>query len=803
MRVRGGLAGGHDERGLTARAVPASGAGRRRRAILSAALGAAVLSAAPLSAQLNPNSFDPSDPFAARFREKSRFELRVRKPTPGGAVNVTAKRQSCRDEMNVCTAEGDVVLVYQDVTVKADKITYDRAKGNLSADGHVTLDQGPTRLTGDTLRFNLNSKTGTLENATADLAPDLHVVARRISKVGEETYDVDDGLFTTCRMPDPAWSFYAGRARITLDDYARMRSVTFRARKLPLLYTPYLIWPTGLDRASGFLVPGLGYNNTRGAYLGLTYYWVTGRPTDSTTEVDLYSKHGWGVGQELRWAPTDESAGVFQGFVVRDPQAEQCVSGAAFCVQADGTPGPFVTSAKTRWKLRLDHSSSDLPWDMRGVVSIRDYSDANYLQDFERSFALNATRQIQSTAFLTKNLAEDSFNLRFERSELYFASDVMLDRLPSLEYSHRTAQLGALPLYFAADASVSHFYVNRGPGLPRGDYGRADFHPVLSLPIKGIPWLSLTAQAGWRGSYYTNSIANTATGGQAFSGQALSRSLAEFGASLDGPSFSRIFDFALGPFVKWKHIIEPRVDYNDVSNFRDSSRVPQFDEVDVPLGTQVRYSLVNHFLAKRGGAEAGASQEVATFTLSETQYLRLPSYSSTATANPSVVPTSSLRQPLQAELRLAPGALFNFDGTVNYDTQKSRTSSWTLSAGASWGDQYANFTWSATRPQSVAVAGSSPVEVPGQSLVRAAAGVYLFSKKWRIDTQLNYDAQLHQMAEDRSLVSYDGSCYRILLEVRNLYARPGIAARHDYRLAINLKDIGTLLDLNGGIDKLF
>src|ERR1700680_654847 len=37
------------------------------------------------------------------------------------------------------------------------------------AQGHVIIDQGPTRLTGDQAIFNLDSKTGTFFNATGNL----------------------------------------------------------------------------------------------------------------------------------------------------------------------------------------------------------------------------------------------------------------------------------------------------------------------------------------------------------------------------------------------------------------------------------------------------------------------------------------------------------------------------------------------------------------------------------------------------------------------------------------------------------
>jgi hypothetical protein len=73
-------------------------------------------------------------------------------------------------------------------------------------------------------------------------------------------------------------------------------------------------------------------------------------------------------------------------------------------------------------------------------------------------------------------------------------------------------------------------------------------------------------------------------------------------------------------------------------------------------------------------------------------------------------------------------------------------------------------------------------------------------KSFRIDTSINYDATQKLFQEDRSLLTYKGSCYTIFVEVRELRLPP--APRRDYRLVVNLKDIGTLLDVNGSLDAL-
>jgi LPS-assembly protein len=818
-------------------------------AFRSVVLVALCFGSGSLLGQINQNSFDSSDPFASRFKENTRFELKLKAPKPGGLVKITARQENCEQDLTICEAEGDVLVEYQDVKIRADKLSLDREKNTARAEGHVVIDQGPTRLSGERGTFDLKAKTGTLENATADLQPTFHIVARTISKVGEATYDIRDGVFTACEMPHPAWSFRTARALITLDDYARMKNVTFLAAKVPILFTPYLLWPTKEDRVSGFLVPGLGYNSSRGAFLGLTYYWVTSRSTDSTSELDLYSRKVIGFGEEFRWAPSSESAGVFQGFVLRDSKATLCTPGTVSdsskqctlssgapghldtkvcrsgtpsdaslaCTLPDGTPGRLVDNAATRWKLRLDHASSDLPGDMRGVISIHDYSDINYLQDYERSYALNSARQISSTAFLTKNFGDDSANLRMERTETFFSSTVLLERTPSLEFSHRTARIEHTPLYGALDASFSRLFMNRGVHNAHGGYFRGDIHPTLSLPLKNIPWLSLTGRAGGRATYYSNSLTTLSSSGQSFTGNSLLRTYSEGGASLVGPSFSRIYDLALGPFSKWKHIIEPRADYTYVSDVKASparrcdeggsssdascsrtslAGIPTFDEVDSAFGqNSIRYALVNRILAKRGGPDAAASQEIATLEVSQSYSFRDPQSASPSSST--IHPEH--RSPLQATLRVVPDPGFHLDAQASYDTKASRATSFSFTGGANWGSQYANLTWTASRPV-VAPSTGTPQPSPNSDFLRGSAGIDLFKKKIRIDTQLNYDAHLHQMVEDRSLLTYKGSCYTILLEVRNLR---GPTPRHDYRLVINLKNIGTLLDVNGGIDKIF
>jgi hypothetical protein len=88
---------------------------------------------------------------------------------------------------------------------------------------------------------------------------------------------------------------------------------------------------------------------------------------------------------------------------------------------------------------------------------------------------------------------------------------------------------------------------------------------------------------------------------------------------------------------------------------------------------------------------------------------------------------------------------------------------------------------------------------PNSDQVRFAAGIDI-GKSFRVDTSINYDARQNLFQEDRSLLTFKGSCYTVFLEVRELRLPP--TPRRDYRLVVNLKDIGTLLDVNGSLDAL-
>ena len=139
---------------------------------MKALLAAGLLSLAAsriVSAQQDP--FAGGDPYESRFKTRSNFQIKFHTPEKGGEVHLSTKSPVHFEKGEYWEGSEDVLIEYQDVKIRADAARYDFKTKMATLKGHVIIDQGPIRLSGDTGTFSIESKTGWLENATADLPP--------------------------------------------------------------------------------------------------------------------------------------------------------------------------------------------------------------------------------------------------------------------------------------------------------------------------------------------------------------------------------------------------------------------------------------------------------------------------------------------------------------------------------------------------------------------------------------------------------------------------------------------------------
>jgi hypothetical protein len=81
--------------------------------------------------------------------------------------------------------------------------------------------------------------------------------------------------------------------------------------------------------------------------------------------------------------------------------------------------------------------------------------------------------------------------------------------------------------------------------------------------------------------------------------------------------------------------------------------------------------------------------------------------------------------------------------------------------------------------------------------LRIGGGSAILPKNLRLDVEANYDVGQGRMLEWRSLLTWEASCFKILGEYRDL--RIGAIPTKDFRIGLNLKNIGSFLDFTGRV----
>ena len=801
------------------------------------ALALLLIAAAPAAAQEEGKEGTPVAPEA---REETtpprsgtdpvRFELPMPAERGGGTVTGTAgDLEFVRDDYVVLS--GGVEAKYQDVEFEADRVEVDLATSVLTAEGRVIVDQGPRRLSGATLTWQLETKTGTLTAAAGHVAPDYFFEGAEVAKIGEDVYTVTDGIFTSCTGDQaPDWSFRLGRATVEVEGYARVHHATMRVKKAPLLYSPYVLWPVKTERTSGMLVPNVGYSQRRGAYLGLAYYQVLGRSYDSTTYFDGYGEGYLGLGEEVRYRPTAGTEGAFRGYAIDDQEQEEW-----------------------RWKVELDHESNDLPWGLRGVASVRKTSDFDFFRDFERDFDRAARRFELSRAFLSGSWGPHLLNVEVSDQETFFSGqpNAVDRRLPEIDYTLRSTKLGGTPLALQVESSVGFLSVDRSPSYD-ARYGRVHAVPQMSLPINPVPWLSLELFAGERFTWYGDSLDDA---GDAFTGESLTRSGPFAGAGLIGPSFARVFtrrgggaaraaddaperpaetegaqdpdedgpdaageqplDAVLDPFEeglqgavlaeetvprpaappedgdgggfgKLLHVIEPRFTYQWQDAYEDQRFVPRFDSIDgFASGNVGTISLINRLKAKPRDEQAGGgSRDVATLEIS-----RRYSFDQDEPLEGGVAAENSQFGPYMASLRVNPSRALILEARATYSGLFSRLTSTSLSTDLRSDRGRLGVRWNTN------VAGPTGETLNDQ--YRFSGGVEAIPGRLLIQAWVDYDAERSMLQEHRYFVDYNSQCWSVHLEYRDYSPGVGDLRERDYRLSFTLKNVGSFLDLTG------
>ncbi len=498
---------------------------------------------------------------------------------PEARTYVEADQLEYQDQRRLVFGRGNVMIRVGDRILHADAVRVDLAGREFLATGNVLLVEGPNRMEGSRLDYNYGTNLGVMYDARVFLYPSTSFRGIEIRKVGESTYRIHEGAYTTCSVclseTDPrSWEIRAVDATAVRDEsFTAWHASAWAADTLPFLYIPFIQMPLG-PRRSGFLTPRPGNSSTNGFTITQPFYWAISESQDATFTGIYRSKRGFELDGEYRYLLSPYAYGTWRGAYIRDRQEP--------------------TNQQNRWEIHGTHTQLFTP-----TLSLK--ADINFQSDetigrtfADRSVAERTQRVIQANAFVTQ--AGEAYNAMLWADvsrDLVQAEDTRLVRLPELRASLFDRPLFSLPLTLGGTGSAALFERKDVP-----DAVRADFGPRLRLPWSPVPWLNFTGSGGVRETIY--SVTNPG-----FAGAAI-RSLYDAGLGAE-TRFRRTFDLGWRDVQQVTHVVVPRVSYLYVP-YVDQQRFPQFDQEDfVSPQNRLIYALDNRFLASLRDAEGNAA----------------------------------------------------------------------------------------------------------------------------------------------------------------------------------------------------
>ena len=382
-------------------------------------------------------------------------------------------------------AEGAVRVWRRGQSFYADWLRYDHPEDEINARGNVRLEQDGDVLSGGSLRFNLATERGELDNPKYEVlvkATRGRGVADKLLLEGEGKYRLLNGNYTTCDANDPDWIIRAADFEIDKQRQvgtAHNASIVFLG--VPIFYTPYLSFSLDKQRKTGFLMPTAGSSGNSGAEVSLPFYWNIAPNYDATLTPRYMAKRGLQMNTEFRYLePT------FQGEF-----------------HYEILPNDRVDKDQNRFGIFLTHAQH---WDngWSGALDIEKVSDDTYFTDLSTQVTATSITLLPRQGSLNRTGAWGndgiwSFGALMQRWQTLQPDPlqpvgVPYNRAPQLTFS--AARQSFDLLNFNLDSNFTDF---THPTLVNGR--RSVVYPSLSLPLQ-TSFAYLTPKIGVNYTHY-------------------------------------------------------------------------------------------------------------------------------------------------------------------------------------------------------------------------------------------------------------------------------------------------------------
>lgn len=307
------------------------------------------------------------------------------------------------------TAIGDVYIIRDDATLKADKVTYNQDLDVIVASGNVSLvDASDNVIYADEMMLHDKMSKGTLNKLKIIMRDESKVWASKFKTLPNDDKVMYNATYTPCDCnldgddkQKPLWQITADKIKHDVaGKNIYYRNAFLEIKDIPVFYAPFLSHPDPtVSRRSGFLMPTYGSSGYLDTYLKLGYFFAINEHSDLTVDPYVSVKKGFIPTATYRLY-TEHGDMNFSGSVLEDDDMNK-------------TRGHFY--AKVRYELNENWLAN---------LDAKYISDSMYLKDL--------SLPEKTDPWLVSNLRFEYFNGRdYADIESYYFKMISYDLLTS------------------------------------------------------------------------------------------------------------------------------------------------------------------------------------------------------------------------------------------------------------------------------------------------------------------------------------------------------------------------------------
>jgi len=396
------------------------------------------------------------------------------KGLPEQAIGVRADQANIQENTGVATFFGNVEVQRDNQRLFTDQAQVNQQTGNIEASGATSFTDGYVQVVSENFNLASASDSAKLSGARYQLSSNGARGKAELLELSPTSLALYGSSFTTCPEEVPAWQLSAAEIHLNEDEaWGEAWHAKFELFGVPVMYTPYISFPTSDQRKSGILFPTFRSSSKNGFEVELPYYFNIAPNMDATVAPRYMAERGLQNKVEFRYLDTRNQSQVNLEYLERDRSLETDTS---------------------RYLWHIEHTTN---WNenWRGYVNGTVISDDDYLNDFGSDFAGRADTQLYRQ--MQVDYVSDYWQAQI-RAEDFDVLGQYRSPYRTLPQMSALYQRGDSRFNYQIYTELAHF---RNQDDSRDYASRWHLQPTLSYSVEepAYDWL---AEVGYAVSYY-------------------------------------------------------------------------------------------------------------------------------------------------------------------------------------------------------------------------------------------------------------------------------------------------------------